>query len=75
VVPLRLQTANSTRKTRNPIRLPAICARLGHAGCNITARIYSHALPADDNRAVDAWEKERDALLNFSAEAHHVNSL
>jgi integrase len=39
------------------VPLPAVSARLGHVDCNITARIYSHAIPDDDNRAVDAWEK------------------
>jgi integrase len=36
--------------------LPAVSARLGHADVNITARIYSHAMPDDDARAADAWE-------------------
>jgi integrase len=38
------------------VPLPAVSARLGHADTNITARIYSHALPADDRRAADAWD-------------------
>jgi integrase len=38
------------------VPLPAVSARLGHADTNITARIYSHALPDDDVRAADAWE-------------------
>jgi integrase len=38
------------------IPLPAVSMRLGHADTNITARIYSHALPQDDTRAADAWE-------------------
>lgn len=38
------------------VPLPAVSARLGHADTNITARIYSHALPQDDARAADAWE-------------------
>jgi integrase len=39
------------------VPLPAVSARLGHADTAITARIYSHALPADDARAVGAWEE------------------
>jgi len=35
--------------------LPAVSARLGHADVNVTARVYSYALPADDQRAADAW--------------------
>jgi len=40
------------------IRVPltVVSARLGHADVNITARIYSHALPDDNARAADAWE-------------------
>jgi integrase len=38
------------------VPLPAVSARLGHADVNITARIYSHMLPDDDDRAADAWE-------------------
>jgi len=38
------------------VPLPAVSARLGHCDPNVTARIYSHALPADDERAVAAWE-------------------
>lgn len=38
------------------VPLPTVSARLGHADTNITARIYSHALPQDDARAADAWE-------------------
>ena len=38
------------------VPLPAVSARLGHADTNITARIYSHALPDDDARAADARE-------------------
>jgi len=38
------------------VPLSAVSARLGHADTNITAKIYSHALPDDDARAADAWE-------------------
>lgn len=38
------------------VPLPAVSSRLGHADTNITAKIYSHALPDDDARAADAWE-------------------
>ena len=39
------------------VPLPAVSARLGHSDTNVTARVYSHALPDDDDRAADAWEK------------------
>ena len=38
------------------VPLPAVSARLGHSDPNVTARIYSHALPADDQRAADVWD-------------------
>jgi integrase len=38
------------------VPLPAVSARLGHADANVTARVYSHALPADDQRAADVWD-------------------
>ena len=38
------------------VPLPAVSVRLGHADPNITAKIYSHALPEDDVRAAEAWE-------------------
>ncbi len=37
------------------VPLPVVSARLGHADVNVTAKIYSHALPDDDSRAADAW--------------------
>jgi integrase len=42
------------------VPLSAISAHLGHSVTNVTARVYSHALPADDDRAADAW----DALID-----------
>lgn len=39
------------------VPLPAVSKRLGHANPNITAAVYSHALPQDDERAVEAWER------------------
>jgi len=38
------------------VPLPAVSARLGHSDTNVTARVYSHALPADDQRAADTWD-------------------
>jgi integrase len=38
------------------VPLPAVSARLGHADANVTARVYSHALPADDQRSADTWD-------------------
>lgn len=39
------------------VPLPAVSARLGHADTNVTARVYSHALPDDDRRGADTWDK------------------
>jgi len=38
------------------VPLPVVSARLGHRDCNVTARIYAHALPSDDGRAADEWD-------------------
>jgi integrase len=40
----------------NGVPLPAVSARLGHADTNVAARIYAHALPADDQRSADTWD-------------------
>jgi integrase len=37
--------------------LPAVSKRLGHATSDITAVIYPHALPKDEERVVEAWER------------------
>jgi len=38
------------------VPLPAVSKRLGHANPNITAAVYSHALPSDEERAAEAFE-------------------
>lgn len=43
--------------------LPAVSARLGHSDTNVTARVYSHALPADDQRAADVWDSIVDGKV------------
>jgi integrase len=39
------------------VPLPAVSTRLGHADVAITARIYAHALPADDERCAEASDR------------------
>jgi integrase len=39
------------------IPLPVVSKRLGHANTNITASVYAHALPADDQKAADKWDE------------------
>jgi integrase len=45
------------------VPLPTVSKRLGHANPNITAAVYSHALPSDEERAAEAFERviRRDA--------------
>ncbi|WP_321476892.1 tyrosine-type recombinase/integrase [uncultured Paludibaculum sp.] len=38
------------------VPLPAVSKRLGHSSPRITAEIYSHALPNDEEAAADIWE-------------------
>lgn len=42
------------------VPLPLVSERLGHSNPNVTLKIYSHMLPADDQRAADEW----DGLIN-----------
>ncbi len=51
-----LRHTHATHLISKGVPLPAVSARLGHADVNVTARIYSHALPADDQRAADTWD-------------------
>ncbi len=37
------------------VPLPAASAGLGHPDTSVTARVYSHVLPGDDQRAADIW--------------------
>jgi integrase len=51
-----LRHTHATGLLSKGVPLPAVSVRLGHADVNITARIYSHALPEDDARAADTWD-------------------
>lgn len=59
-VPGSLHTLRHTHASillANGAPLPAVSVRLGHADPNITARIYAHAMPADDQRLADLWDE------------------
>jgi integrase len=45
------------------VPLPAVSARLGHANPNVTARIYSHLVAGDDQRAADVWDSVIDGKV------------
>lgn len=49
------------------VPLPAVSKRLGHANPNITAAVYSHALPGDDDRAAATWERVVEPLRSGSS--------
>ncbi|MCX6625080.1 MAG: site-specific integrase [Acidobacteria bacterium] len=51
-----LRHAHASNLLSKGIPLPAVSARLGHSDSNVTGRIYSHALPADDQRSADVWD-------------------
>jgi integrase len=51
-----LRHSHASNLLSHGVPLPAVSARLGHADTNVTARIYAHALPADDQRSADAWD-------------------
>jgi integrase len=52
-----LRHTHATNLLSRGVPLPAISGRLGHADPNVTARIYCHALPPDDQRAADVWDE------------------
>jgi integrase len=52
-----LRHSHATNLLSRGVPLSAIAMRLGHADPNITARIYCHALPLDDQRAADEWDR------------------
>lgn len=52
-----LRHAHATNLLSRGVALPVISARLGHANPDVTARIYCHALPPDDQRAADEWDR------------------
>lgn len=41
----------------NGMPLPAVSARLGHSDPGFTLRVYAHALPPDDSRVAEAWDR------------------
>jgi integrase len=56
-----LRHTHASKLLSRGVPLSAISARLGHFDTNATARVYTHALPADDDRAPDAWDALMDA--------------
>ncbi|MEK7750725.1 MAG: tyrosine-type recombinase/integrase, partial [Acidobacteriota bacterium] len=51
-----LRHTHGSKRLAAGMELPAVSARLGHADATVTTRVYSHALPADDQRAADVWD-------------------
>ncbi len=52
-----LRHSHGSLLLRKLVSLPTVSTRLGHANVNITARIYAHALPADDQPAANTWDE------------------
>jgi integrase len=75
-----LRHSHASNLISRGVPLPAVSARLGHADTNITARIYSHALPADDQRAADVWDAlideplQKDRTASMSRPCHGVQA-
>jgi integrase len=51
-----LRHSHASHLLSRGVPLPVVSERLGHSDANITARIYAHALPSDDQRAADEWD-------------------
>lgn len=41
----------------NGVPVPAVSKRLGHCDPAVTLRVYGHAMPPDDIRAADEWDR------------------
>jgi integrase len=51
-----LRHTHASHLLSGDLSLAAVSARLGHSDTNVTARVYAHALPADDQRVADLWD-------------------
>jgi hypothetical protein len=54
-----LRHSHASLLLSNSVPIPVVSKRLGHADTYTTARIYSHALPSDEQAAAEMWEKIR----------------
>jgi integrase len=52
-----LRHTHATALLSRGLPIPAVSARLGHSDCNITLRTYSHAMPLDDQRLANEWDR------------------
>lgn len=51
-----LRHSQASNLISRDISLSAVAACLGQAATAITARVYSHVMPADDQKAPDEWD-------------------
>ena len=56
VIIRRMRKAGVKEGSIHTLRHTHASSLLSRGDTNITARVYSHALPADDQRAADAWD-------------------
>lgn len=51
-----LRHTHGSQLLSNGVSLPAVSRRLGHSSPAVTARVYSHALSADEEGAAEVWD-------------------
>ena len=67
-----LRHTHATHLLSRGVPLATVSERLGHKDQTTTLRIYSHALPKDDNRAAEAW----DAVIgDIGSEPRYVEAV
>lgn len=52
-----LRHTHASQLLSRGLPVPAVSARLGHSDPAVTMRIYAHALPLDDRRVADEWDR------------------
>lgn len=61
-----LRHSHGSQLISSGVPLPAVSKRLGHSSPRITAEVYAHALPKDEEAAAEIWEKAMRATLQGS---------
>jgi hypothetical protein len=58
-----LRHSHASQLLSQGVPLPTVSKRLGHADASITAKVYAHALPEDDETAAEIWNTARKKIL------------
>jgi integrase len=58
-----LRHSHGSQLISSGVPLPAVSKRLGHSSPRITAEVYAHAMPKDEEAAAEIWEKAMRSTL------------